>query len=212
MFSHHFTFALIPKKGKVLRCCHCMSLEHWASGSHLLKILMCLVNCTAEFITHKQPELSNHNHDEHDGREHRYKENFEVQLHQSDACRPVERLPGFEHGHSTSTTQDLRCDFPGKGAVEGDNGIIFLGQHRSLDTLERDVGWDDDENEDANANETDENHLQEGNVLGAAYVFIDIFVVGLVNKEEESLSHADRSLCGNSEDSGGKEDVPDGSP
>ena len=145
---------------------------------------MCLVNCPAEFITHKQPELSNQRHDEHDGSKSRYEEDLEIQLHQPNPCRPIKSLPSFEHGHGTATTQDLRFDFSGESAVEGDNRVIFLGQHGSLDTLECDVGWDDYENEDADADETDEDHLQESNVLRTAHVYIDLIIVGLEAKEE----------------------------
>lgn len=53
-----------------------------------------------------------------------------------------------------------------------------------MDTLERDIGWDDYENEDADADETDEDHLQEGNVLRTAHVYIDLLVVSLEAKVE----------------------------
>ena len=145
---------------------------------------MGFVNYLVEVITHKESELSTQDHDEHNGSESRHKEDLEVQLHQPNPRRPVERLPSFEHGHGTAATQDLRFDFSGEGAVEGDNGIIFLGQHGSLNTLECDLGWDDDEDEDANADETDEDHLQGRNLLRAAHIYVDLLVVCLIAQKE----------------------------
>ena len=142
----------------------------------MLETLTHLAGQSVELITRDQLDLSNQNHDEHDGSKERYEEDLEVKLHQSDPCRPVKRLPRVKHGHGAAATQDLRFDFTSEGAVEGDNGFILLRQHGSLDTFESDVGGNDDGDEEADANKTDEEHLQQGNILRAANIFIDLFV------------------------------------
>ena len=89
---------------------------------------MCLANRFVEFITSQaQPELSNQNHEEHDGSKDRDEEDFEVELHQPYPCRSVKGLPCIKHRHGTAAAQYLRFDFTSEGAVEGDNGLILLG-------------------------------------------------------------------------------------
>lgn len=173
---------------------------------------MRLSSQSIEFVAHDQPELSNQNHDEHDGSKDGDEEDLEVELHQPDPCRSVKGLPSIKHRHGTAAAQNLRFDFATEGAVEEDNSLILLRQHGSLDTLECDVGWDDDKNEDANADETDEEHLQQGNILRASDIFTGLFIESLGSKEEKSAWHVDCSLFGDGEDSGGNEDVPNSSP
>lgn len=201
-----------PNDDSLPRCVQPIPSKLWVTDRRLLDILMDLVHSPVEFSTHEEPELSNQDHDKHDGGEDRYEEDLEVELHQPDPGRPIKRLPGIEHRHGTATTKNLGLDFAGKGAVEGDDGVVFLGEHGSLDTLEGDVGRDGNENEDAEADETDEEHLQQRNVLRATHIHIPLLVVSLVAKEKENLWHVDRSLFGNSEDGGGNDDVPDSSP
>lgn len=126
IISHHLAFVPSPIERQDIKELSFTVLEHWVSESYLLETLMRPVNCPAEFITHKEPELSSQSHDEHYGSKSRHKEDLEVQLHQPNPCRPIESLPSFEHGHGTATAQDLWFDFSGEGAVEGDNGVIFL--------------------------------------------------------------------------------------
>lgn len=81
-----------------------------------------------------------------------------------------------------------------------------------MNTLECDISRDDDEDEDANADETDEEHLQQSNILRARNIFVDLFVESLECKDEESAWDVNSSLFSNSEDGGGDEDVPGGGP
>ena len=86
-----------------------------------------------------------------------------------------------------------------------------------MDTLECDVGGDHDENEDADAdqtNETDEDHLQQCKLLRASNIFVltHLFVEGEGGIDEQAAWHVDGSLFGDGEDCGGDEDVPNSSP
>ena len=87
---------------------------------------MCLGSQSVELITQDQSEFSSQNHYENDGSEHRHEEDLQVQLHQPDPCRPIERLPCIEHGHRTAATQNFWLDFTSEGAVERNNGLILL--------------------------------------------------------------------------------------
>ena len=63
--------------------------------------------------------------------------------------------------------QDLRHDSAVEGAVEGNNGLVFFRKEGSLDTLEGDVGGDDDEdNVHDDEQEKREGLGQNGELLG----------------------------------------------
>lgn len=73
------------------------------------------------------------------------KRDLEVKLHQSEASGPIECLPCFRHGHRAASAQNLRLDLAAEGAVEGNDGFMFLGQHGGFDTGEGDGCREDDE-------------------------------------------------------------------
>lgn len=207
--SNHVASSPTPTDRMSVEVMPSIFLDHWGSDSYLLVAFTCR---HVKLIAHDQPKLSNQDHDEHNASKDRYKEDLEVQLHQSYPCRPIERLPRIKHGHGTAATQDLRFDFTSEGTVERDNGLVLLWQHGSLDTLEGDIGWDDDENEDAKADETDEERLQYDDILCTANIFIHLFVESLDGKDEQGAWDVEDSLFSDCGNGGGNEDIPDGGP
>lgn len=82
-----------------------------------------------------------------------------------------------------------------------------------MDTLECNISWDDDGDEDPDADETDEEIQQQGTILRSGSGCVDLFVVvGLVYKDKKGAWHVDGGLFGNSEDGSGDKDVPDSGP
>ena len=162
-----------------------------------------------EIVTHDQPQLSDNNHDEHNRRSDLHGEDLDVQLYQPDPCGPIECLPCIKHRYRTAAAQDLRLDFAGEGTVEGDDGLVFLGKHGSLDTLEGDVRGDGDEDDRPKGDEANQEHLHQRDFLygGSVLAIVAWVLESITHSDEKSTGHVDGSLLGHGENSRGDDDV-----
>ena len=162
-----------------------------------------------EVVAHDQSELPDDYHNEEDRGSSLEEEDLSVEFDQPDPARPVKCPPCIKHADTTASTKDLRLDFAGKGPVEGDDGLILLGQHRSLHTREGDLGWDDNQNESADRDDEYAEQLNEGDLLsGLDIATIGLHVVKLVqDRHVKHNGNIQSSLLSDSEDCGRDDDV-----
>lgn len=161
-----------------------------------------------EIIAHDHFQLRDTEHEEHEGGDDLDGKDLDVELEQTDTALLIERLPRIKHGHAAAATEDLRRDRPSEGAVEGDDGLVFLGQHGGLHTLEGDVCGDDDEDEAADGDEDDEDELHEREFLHRAWVAaVALRVVKLHHHgDEEAAGDVQGGLLRDGADCGGEDD------
>ena len=67
------------------------------------------------------------------------------QLDKAASGLPVEAPPGIKETNDTSSTHDLANDLSAKGAIEGNDGVLVLGEQRSFDTDQGDHGREAEE-------------------------------------------------------------------
>lgn len=170
---------------------------------------MSLLYHLGQVITHNQTKLGNKDEDEHDHSSDLDSEDLGVELDQSHPCRAIKSLPCIEHAHRSATTQDLRLDLAGEGTVEGYDGLIFLGHHRGLNTLECYICWNDNKDDGANGDEADKDNLDECHLLHGIWVAtVGSWVAELIlNSEEERSGYVNGRLTGYSKDSSRDDDV-----
>lgn len=175
---------------------------------------MSLPDNLIEVVTHNQPRLPNENTDEHQRGEHLERDDLDVELDEPDPSGPVERLPGIEHADASAAADDRRLDPTAEAPVEGDDGFIFLGQHRCLHTGQGDLGGEDDGEDDEQGDQGADKDLSDvtgedlrrdftvvGGVLGVAFE--------AVGAEHESRD-VEGELLGSGPDGGGEKDLAAG--
>ena len=162
-----------------------------------------------EVITHDESKFANDSHDEEDGGNDLDRKDLDIKLDQPPPAFLVKSLPCIKHANAAIAAQDLRLDLSTKGPVEGHNGLILFWKHRSLHTLEGDLGWDDNADESAAGDEYYEDHFDQGDLLHSLGIAaVCLWVAKLVlNREKQTSGDIHGSLLGDSEDSSWKEDV-----
>ncbi len=119
-----------------------------------------------QLVAHDEPEFANNHHHKYHRRRDLDQSNLGVQLHQPDSRRPAKGLPCVEHAHRAAAAQNLRLHFAAKGAVEGDDGLVLLGQHRSLHASKANAGREDDEDGHEETGDSDEEVLLHDHLTG----------------------------------------------
>ena len=175
---------------------------------------MSLPNNLLEIITHDQPRLSDENAHEHDRGEDLKSNDLDVELDEPDPGGPVERLPRIEHADTATAAHDRRLDSPAEAAVEGDDGLVFLGQHRGLHAGQGDLGGEDDGEDDEQGDQSADKDL--GDIAGED-LWRDLTVVGRVLGvafeavgAEHERGDVEGELLGSGPDGGGQEDLAAG--
>lgn len=82
-----------------------------------------------------------------------------VELDEAQAGGAVEAAPGVEEGEHAGAADDGGGDLAAEGAVEGDDALGLLGQHRGLAAGEGDLGGQDDGDVDEQGDGEDEEEL-----------------------------------------------------
>ncbi len=160
-------------------------------------------------ITHDDPQFRNHNHEEHNGGSNLHRKDLPIKLNQPDSSGLIKALPRIKRTYSTSTTNNLRHDLASEGTVEGDDGLVFFGQHGSLHALERHVGGYDDKDDGSDTEEANEEHLERGDLAdGLRVAAIRRGILPCLGYSHEKGSwDIDCSLFRNSVDGGGDDDI-----
>jgi hypothetical protein len=108
-----------------------------------------------EIVAHNESELTDDETNKEERSSNLDSKDLSVERDQADSRSPIERPPCVKHLH-TSTW----LDFPTKGPVKGHNRLVFLGQHRGLNTSEGDLGREDNGKDNEQANEATEKELR----------------------------------------------------
>ena len=123
----------------------------------MTQVVVRLFDNFVEVITHDQLRLADESAHEDHGGEDLEGNDLEVELDEADASSPVERLPGVEHADASAAADDRGLDSAAEAPVEGDDGLVFLGQHRCLHAGQSNLGGEydgeDDEQGDQRADE-----------------------------------------------------------
>ncbi len=163
-----------------------------------------------QLLPHNKPKLSNHGHDEPKRNRKLDQSNFCVKLHQPQSRGPAERLPRIEHAHGATTAKDLGLYFSAKGAVEGDDGLVFLGEHGSLHARETDVGGKDDKDGHEETGDSDEEVFPHDDGAGSIVHLAELrgVVVAVEAKGKvEHDGHVERDLLCDGVNGGWEDDV-----
>ena len=112
------------------------------------QVVVSLLDNFVEIVTHDQPRLADEKADEHHGGEDLEGDDLDVELDEADPRGPVEGLPGIEHADASAAADDGGLESTAKAPVEGDDGFVFLGQHRCLHAGQGDLGGEDDGEDD----------------------------------------------------------------
>lgn len=109
-----------------------------------------------EIVAHNESELTDDETNKEERSSNLDSKNLGVERHQADSRSPIERPPCVKHPHTSTWLH-----FPTKGSVKGHDGLVFLGQHRGLDTSKGDLGREDDGKNNEQANEATEKELRD---------------------------------------------------
>ena len=172
---------------------------------------MSLTDDFIEIITHDQPSLTDDSANEDQGGDDLEGDDFEIELDEADAGGPVEGFPGVEHGDAAAAADDGGLDSAAEAAVEGDDGFVFLWEHRCLHAGQGDLGGEDDGEDDEESHQAADKDLADvtgedlwsdftvvGRVLGVAFE--------AVGAEHESRN-VEGKLLGSGPDGCGEEDL-----
>lgn len=141
------------------------------------------------------------------------KEELDVELDQAATSLPVERLPCIQETNAASAAEDLGDNLAGEGAVEGDNGVLILGQDGRLDADERDEGWEDDEEDASEHNDEDGQRAENHRCPVTASILGEVVTANFMEAKEkdEALCNIHGEVFGRGLDGGGEsEDLPAG--
>ena len=174
----------------------------------MLNLLLCHL---LQLIPHDKLQLPDgHRHKRH-GHGNLDQADLGVQLHQAHTRRPAERLPGVEHADGAGAAEDLGLDFAAKDAVEGNDGLVLLGEHGRLDAGETDGSGEDDEDGHEEAGDGDEEKLLHDLLAGCLVTVTEVGGILLVAVEAEGLEegdgHIERNLLRDGPDGSGENDV-----
>ena len=201
-FRHNSIIQTLPSQHSIhviqISQTHTYSKGQYGSKSLIMVKLYCLT------WPHNQPEFPNNQHEEHDSSSDLKSNDLGIKLDQPDSCGSIECLPCIKHTHSTVTSEDLRLGLSTEGAVEWNNGLVLLWEHRSLHTLEGHVCGDDDEDDRGNSSKSDHQELETGEFLLA---LIALAVHGIGERGEKGSRHVDSGLLGDGHDGSRNEDV-----
>ena len=110
-------------------------------------------------VAHNKEELADDDTNEQESRSDLERDNLDVELYQADSSSPIKRLPCITHAHASTPTGDRGLNFSAESPVEWNDGLIFLGQQRGLDTREGDLGREDDGKDDEQAHKATDKEL-----------------------------------------------------
>lgn len=109
-----------------------------------------------EIVAHDESELTDDETNKEERSSNLDSKYLGVERYQADSCSPIECPPCVKHLHTSTWLY-----FPTKGSVKGHDRLVFLGQHRGLDTGKGDLGRENDGKDNEQANEATEKELRD---------------------------------------------------
>ena len=139
----------------------------------------------SELRTHNSEDLERKNMSNDEHSKHHDRTNLNVQLQQAATSLPVETAPCIEESDLARSTEQLADNLSAKGAIEGYDGVLIVGQDGGLDADLGDYGGEAEE-EGREDGEEDGGEGADGEAHPLALgVLLEIVLVELVQAQED---------------------------
>lgn len=139
----------------------------------------------AKLGAHDSEDLESQDVTDNEEGEHHDGADLDVELDETAASFPVEAAPSVEEADLAASAEETADDLATEGAVEGDDGVLLIGEDGSLDA---DLGDDSGDAEEESGEDGEDDSGEEAD--GKAHpltvgVLLEVLLIKLVQTEKD---------------------------